>query len=32
MTLEQRAKLDAKTVARLCRERDEQCQTSERLC
>ena len=30
--LEQRAKLDAEKVARLSGERDEQRQTSERLC
>ena len=31
MALEQRAKLDAEAIARLCEERDEQCRTSERL-
>ena len=31
MALEQRAKLDTKTVTRLRKERDELCQTTERL-
>ena len=32
MTLEKRVSLDATAVARLCKERDELLQTSERLC
>ena len=32
MALQQRVNLDAEAVARLCNERDELCQTTERLC
>ena len=32
VAMEKRASLDAMAVARLCKERDEQIQTTERLC